>query len=44
MGTKLELRAEVVTVRVVPLMEQAPFGIEQLAVRVGCVVNPVSLI
>ena len=44
MGTKLELAAVVVTMSMFPLMEHEPFGIEQLAVRVGWAVNPDSLI
>lgn len=44
MGTKPELEPVVVTVSVVPMIEQLPFGIEQVAVSVGLVVNPFSLI
>jgi len=43
-GTKPELELVVVTVSVVPLIEQPPFGIEQVAVSVGLMVNPFSLI
>lgn len=43
-GTKPELEPVVVTVSVVPVIEQPPFGIEQVAVSVGLVVNPFSLI
>ncbi len=44
MGTAPAAAAVVVTTSVVPLMEHEPLGIEQLALRVGGVVNPVSLI
>jgi hypothetical protein len=43
-STKAELRALVVTVSVVPLMEHVPWGIAQLAVKVGVVVKPASFI
>jgi hypothetical protein len=39
-----EVRGVVVTMRFVPLMLHAPAGIEQLAVKVGCVENPVIVI
>jgi hypothetical protein len=43
-GTKPELRAVVVTVSVVPLIEQFPRGIVQLALSVGGIANPVRVI
>ena len=43
-GTKPELRAVVVTVSVVPLIEQVPCGIVQLALSVGGMANPVTVI
>jgi hypothetical protein len=42
--TAADGRAVVVTVSVVPEMEQPPAGIAQLAVSVGFVLNPLSLI
>ena len=42
--TKPELEPVVVIVSVVPVIEQPPLGIEQVAVSVGLVVNPASLI
>ena len=44
MGRKPELEPVVVTVRAVPMIEQPPLGMEQVAVSVGLVVNPFSLI
>jgi hypothetical protein len=43
-GIKPELRAVVVTVSVVPLIEQVPCGIVQLALSVGGIANPVTVI
>ena len=43
-GIKPELRAVVVTVSVVPLIEQVPWGIVQLALSVGGIANPVTII
>jgi hypothetical protein len=42
-GIKPELRAVVVTVSVVPLIEQFPCGIVQLALSVGGIANPVTV-
>jgi len=43
-GIKPELRAVVVTVSVVPLIEQLPCGIVQIAFRVGGIANPLTTI
>jgi hypothetical protein len=43
-GIKPELRTVVVTVSVVPLIEQLPWGIVQLALSVGGIANPVTVI